>query len=329
MAKVGGASSALDMPLSLYFFAGITGPIPSGNFLLQEIDGLLTYTKLMIPGDRRGAFMALNRAAAQAATPALAEAAFMNPINWTWRDGTTGLPGVANAVLSTTAIHDIREVWSPPPSDPTADHVIFYTANYAAGAAARGLGCAANNAECLVILPEIAPEALPSTGFAPGVLTRLPLQPVAESYDKNQIWLEIPEIGVQSQVVGVPYQDAGWDVTWLHGQVGYLEGTAFPTWAGNSVLSAHVYEASGLPGPFAALHLLKYGDQVILHAFGSQYVYEVRTSKLVKPDNLSPLQHEDLNWVTLITCKGFTETSGKYAFRRVVRAVLVAVETDK
>jgi hypothetical protein len=58
-------------------------------------------------------------------------------------------------------------------------------------------------------------------------------------------------------------------------------------------------------------------------------MYEVRTSTLVKPDDLSPTPHEDLSWVTLITRKGYKEKSGKYTYRRVVRAVLVAIEPDK
>jgi sortase (surface protein transpeptidase) len=54
-------------------------------------------------------------------------------------------------------------------------------------------------------------------------------------------------------------------------------------------------------------------------------VYAVRQNSLVGPGQLGALQHEDLDWVTLITCQGYDELSGKYLWRRVVRAVLVAV----
>ena len=134
---------------------------------------------------------------------------------------------------------------------------------------------------------------------------------------------------MNTRVVGVPYEDGSWDVTWLNNQVGYLEGTAFPTWAGNSMLTGHVYNASGLPGPFVALQKLGYGSQVILHAFGNRHIYEVRSSTLVRPNDLSPFQHEDLSWLTLVTCKGYDETTGEYAYRRVVRAVLVFVEPEQ
>ncbi len=140
IAQVGGAT-ADAAPLSLYFFPSITGPKPSGNFVLMELDGQLTYAKLYLAGDYRGAFMAINRAAAQAATSADAEAAFMNPLDWTWRDGTTGLPAAADTAIASTigsGGHDVREAWTVPESDYHADHASLYTADYAAGA--KGLG---------------------------------------------------------------------------------------------------------------------------------------------------------------------------------------------
>ena len=37
-------------------------------------------------------------------------------------------------------------------------------------------------------------------------------------------------------------------------------------------------------------------------------------------------EHKSRDWVTLITCEYFNETTGQYLYRRVVRAVLVEVE---
>ena len=39
------------------------------------------------------------------------------------------------------------------------------------------------------------------------------------------------------------------------------------------VLTAHVYLANGLPGPFANLNELKYGDQIIIHAYGQRDIW--------------------------------------------------------
>ena len=62
-----------------------------------------------------------------------------------------------------------------------------------------------------------------------------------------------------------------------------------------------------------------------MHAFGEQYIYKLRQSKLVLPHDLSPLQHEELPWLTLVTCQSYNEASDTYKYRSVVRAVLVEV----
>jgi LPXTG-site transpeptidase (sortase) family protein len=81
-----------------------------------------------------------------------------------------------------------------------------------------------------------------------------------------------------------------------------------------------------LPGPFAELAQLRWGDQVILEAFGQRYTYAVRQQRYVQPDDGSILAHEDYDWLTLITCAGYDETSELYRWRLAVRAVLVKIE---
>jgi len=168
---------------------------------------------------------------------------------------------------------------------------------------------------------------LPATGFAPGVQTSLPAQPAGLAYqDTGAMTLEIPSLEVRMEIVGVPQSGDGWDVRWLEGRAGYLEGTAFPTWQGNTGLAGHAVLPEGQPGPFARLNTLAYGDRVIIHAWGQRYIYEVQDNSMVAPDQLEVLNHEDLDWVTLITCQSFDPVSGKYRWRRVVRAVLVDVQ---
>ncbi len=169
----------------------------------------------------------------------------------------------------------------------------------------------------------------PATGFAPDRLTRLPVQTQHEVYSEyRDLWLEIPLFGVESSIVGVPLDADGWDVTWLGDQVGYLAGTAFPTWRGNSVITGHVTLSSGLPGPFARLEDLGYGARVIVHGWGTRYIYEVREVDVVRPDDPSVFQHEERSWITLMTCQGYDERTGSYRWRRLARAVLTLVETD-
>jgi LPXTG-site transpeptidase (sortase) family protein len=170
-------------------------------------------------------------------------------------------------------------------------------------------------------------DLLPETGFAPGVITQLPLQPAELAYQSAGIVLEIPRLGVRTDVVTIPFRDGGWDVTWLGNSAGYLEGSAYPTWEGNTVITAHNWTPLNQPGIFADLNDLMYGDQIKVHAFGQTYTYEIRSRQLISSRNLySAFKTESLDWVTLMTCESFDETSGDYRFRRLVRAVLVSVE---
>jgi LPXTG-site transpeptidase (sortase) family protein len=170
-------------------------------------------------------------------------------------------------------------------------------------------------------------DVLPETGFAPGVITQLPLQPAELAYQSAGIVLEIPRLGVRTDVVTVPFSNGGWDVTWLGNSAGYLEGSAYPTWKGNTVITAHNWTPLNQPGIFANINDLMYGDQIKIHAFGQTYTYEMRSRLLISSRNLSSVfKSEYLDWVTLMTCEAFDETSGEYRYRRLIRAVLVSVE---
>ncbi|MEP6895800.1 MAG: sortase, partial [Chloroflexota bacterium] len=172
-------------------------------------------------------------------------------------------------------------------------------------------------------------KVLPKTGFAPGVVTDLShAQP--QAYASTDVTVEIPSLGIKVPIVGVPQKkDGTWDVSWLGKQAGWLEGTAFPSWSGNSMLTGHVYDSNGLPGPFVNLSRLKYGDKVIIHAYGQKYVFEIRTNQVVAPNDTSAFKHEEQAWLTLITCKEYDAKTNTYKQRVVVKAVLVSVSLDK
>ncbi|HNO30139.1 MAG TPA: sortase [Anaerolineales bacterium] len=173
------------------------------------------------------------------------------------------------------------------------------------------------------------PNVLPSTGFAPNTVTTLPEQPVEKMYAGTGIWLEIPALKIQTSVVGVPLTSSGWDISWLSHQTGWLEGTAYPGSSGNSTLTGHVTLSNGESGTFAALSKLSWGDRVIIHANGLQYIYEVRENRTVRPENTSILGHEDKAWLTLLTCKSYDPEKNEYSNRTVVKAVLVTVREDQ
>jgi LPXTG-site transpeptidase (sortase) family protein len=170
---------------------------------------------------------------------------------------------------------------------------------------------------------------LPATGFAPGVVTSLPVQKATDEYaNLGDLWLEIPDLGVEMPIVGIPANGSEWDLTWLGNQAGWLNGTAYPTTSGNSVITGHVYLPNGQPGPFIGLGRLKWGDKVVVHVNGLVYTYEIRNVERVTPNDLSVYRHEDRSWVTLITCQGYNADTDTYAYRMVVHAVLMNVEMD-
>ena len=170
--------------------------------------------------------------------------------------------------------------------------------------------------------------ALPASGFTPGVVTQLPTQPKALAFSAlNDLWIEIPSLSLQSTIIGVPASGNGWNISWLGQDTGWLNGTSFPTHAGNAVLTGHIFDANGLPGPFAKISQLKYGDQIIIHAWNQQYVYEVRDTKTILPDDTKDvLKHEVASWITLLTCRDYDAKSNTYLNRYIVRAVLTKVK---
>ena len=186
-----------------------------------------------------------------------------------------------------------------------------------------------------IVLPTSGAESglddvtsLPSTGFAPNRLTVLPAQPTELAYSNlGDLWLEIPSLGVSTNIVGVPQGEDQWDVKWLGNEAGWLNGTVFPTWVGNSVVTAHVTDWNGLPGPFSEIKNLGYGDKIIVHLYGGEYIFEVQKTSLTLPRSKNyALEHlEGFPYLTLITCQGYNPLNDSYLFRRVVRAVMVEV----
>lgn len=216
-------------------------------------------------------------------------------------------------VCGTTSVQDLlgNEL-----NNGAADTIIEFTVVVAPGGGAGG-----GNARA---------SAIPTTGFPQGELTSLPLQSAEKAYSATTMWLEIPSLSVKMKIVGVPQTKDGWDVTWLNRDAGWLNGSAFPTWSGNSVITGHVWDAFNKPGPFTNLKDLKYGDQVKIHAFGQVFIYEVRESSLISPSNVTTmLRHEEKSWLTLVTCDTYNETTKAYKYRRIVRAVLISVTAEK
>jgi LPXTG-site transpeptidase (sortase) family protein len=169
---------------------------------------------------------------------------------------------------------------------------------------------------------------IPITGFAPNTVTELNTAS-RPTYNSTNLSIEIPTMKVKTSIVGVQLKNGDWDVSWLLDQIGWLNGTAYPTWTGNSVLTAHVVNSVGQPGVFSNLRNLNKGEYVIVYNLGYRYTYKVVSNQYVQPDDITVLQHEDKAYLTLITCDTYNEKTKAYLRRIAVRAMLVDVREAK
>ncbi len=118
--------------------AANTGWTPTGNFI--DLGSDRGYGKLMASPDDAGFYLAINTAAKASLTPSQFEVEFINPANWTWNDGLTGI--AANPILVETTEHDLRECWVVPNTNPNADWNIIYDADFGSGDGGKALGYA-------------------------------------------------------------------------------------------------------------------------------------------------------------------------------------------
>jgi LPXTG-site transpeptidase (sortase) family protein len=165
---------------------------------------------------------------------------------------------------------------------------------------------------------------IPVTGFAPGMITKLDVFS-RQVYDPTSLTIEIPVLKVNSSIVGVESKQGSWDVSWLQDQVGWLNGTAFPTWKGNSVLTGHVVNVDGKPGVFSKLKSLGVGEYIFVYSAGYRYTYKIVSNDVVQPNDTSVIKHEDESFLTLITCDTYDEKTSTYLRRVAVGAALVDV----
>jgi LPXTG-site transpeptidase (sortase) family protein len=207
----------------------------------------------------------------------------------------------------------------------SASDTLVVTANSVGGGGGGGRGRGATNTPDE---PVAGGFLIPLTGFSPNTVTRLDSS-ARPAYDAMSLTMEIPVIKLKTSIAGVQLKKGGWDVSWLRDQAGWLNGTAYPTWKGNSVLTAHVVNADGKPGVFSRLKYLGVGEYIFVYNSGYRYTYKVVSNEFVQPDDITVLRHEEKSYLTLITCDSYDEKTGSYLRRVSVRAVLVDVREVK
>ena len=142
------------------------------------------------------------------------------------------------------------------------------------------------------------PEAAPATRV-PGDSFMVPqtLHTAPDATDPRPHYLRLPTLGADMPVYEVFQRDDGWEVAEY--AAGFHNGTALPGTVGNSVFSGH----AGLRGAvFKDLGRLKPGDDVIVETGGWRYVYRVRGSLSVWPNQIEVMDQTPTPVLTLITC---------------------------
>lgn len=118
------------------------------------------------------------------------------------------------------------------------------------------------------------------------------------NYDWFQI--SIPRLKMEDSTVFVDNND-------LTKGLSQLPGSALPGEKGNLFISGHsaLYRfIPGQPAPFANLPDMKKGDEVVINASGTEFVYKVAEIKVVDPSDMSvvlPLDKQG-RYISLMTC---------------------------
>lgn len=131
--------------------------------------------------------------------------------------------------------------------------------------------------------------------------------PPADGASRVVGMLEIPRIGLSTPVL------VGDDDATLRAAAGLLPDTARPWQDGNAAIAGHRDKQ------FALLRYVRAGDRIRLSTPHGHFEYDVVSTRVVKPDDLSVLERGATASLTLITCHPFLYV-GTAPDRYVVRA---------
>jgi LPXTG-site transpeptidase (sortase) family protein len=171
--------------------------------------------------------------------------------------------------------------------------------------------------------PLPTPEALPNLGGAAATGGEsLSLAPVDR--------VVIPNLGIDSPVVRVPYENGAWDLSRLGLSIGWLETTSLPNHVGSTVLISHLNLIGQGGGPFQKLTQLRHGADIFVDGDGVRYHYRVTEIHVIAATDVSVLASSGQSQLILMTCFPYSwnESSQHYLDRLVVIAEQVPYEGD-
>ncbi len=123
--------------------------------------------------------------------------------------------------------------------------------------------------------------------------------------------LEIPRLNIRAIVREGDGEDT------LHHAVGHVPSTAFPGDIGNVGFAAHRDTF------FRPLRNIRKNDRIFVSTLNGTYEYQVQTTQIVNPDDVSVLKASASKELTLVTCYPFYYI-GSAPHRFIVHAIQVA-----
>jgi sortase A len=137
-------------------------------------------------------------------------------------------------------------------------------------------------------------EQLLAQREAVGRNSKVPAVPIAHTGQQGLLGrLEIQRLGLSAMVM------EGDDRRTLRRAVGHVPGTPLPGQRGNIALTGHRDTF------FRPLRNIRPDDIITLATLQGQYRYRVRSTQVVRPDNVSILDPSQNEILTLITCHPF------------------------
>ena len=163
---------------------------------------------------------------------------------------------------------------------------------------------------------------LPNTGFSSRFSTPLSVMPASVKYTDLKMRIQIPTIGLDTELAGVPLKDGEWAVEWLGDRAGLLTGSHVPG-EGLTVIAAHNTLNNSETGPFLMLYTMDHNDVIFINQpDGSLLRFGVYANMLVEPNDMQKLAliaEQEEGSLLLITCEN-ESADGGYLNRRVVFA---------
>jgi sortase A len=152
----------------------------------------------------------------------------------------------------------------------------------------------------MAVSPAAAADTAPRTRLAPGSLVGR---------------IELPRVGVEAVV------REGDDTRVLRRAVGHIPETALPGEVGNAGPAGHRDTF------FSGLRNVRPGDRIVVTTPTSIARYEVRSTRVVEPTDVSVLAPTPTSTLTLVTCYPFNYL-GAAPQRFVVRAELTGIDDN-